>query len=338
MAEQMQAWQAAGPGTFESVFKHHPSIPKPTPESLKPGQILVQVYRAALNPADYKVIELGLASRALTSYPKTPGMDLSGRVVAVAADVTDTKAGDYVLARASPLKAFGSLAQFTVCDKEGYSVIPEDMDLDQAAGVGTAGLTAYQTIQPYVKAGDKVFINGGSGGVGLWGIQIAKALGCHVTVSCSTGKAELCKSLGADEIIDYKTSDVMTELRKRGKVFSHCADNVGDSPPNLYGASNDYLLPGSSYVFVGGHVSAKSFLSLSAGIVRPAFLGGVKAKFVSYMTVNKTKDLNQLRDWMVEGKVKTVIDSTFGFKEADKAFESLKKGSSGGKIIVTVEE
>ncbi|CAF3446240.1 unnamed protein product [Fusarium graminearum] len=338
MAEQMQAWQAAGPGTFESVFKHHPSIPKPTPESLKPGQILIQVSRAALNPADYKVIELGLASRALTSYPKTPGMDLSGRVVAVAADVTDTKAGDYVLARASPLKAFGSLAQFTVCDKEGYSVIPEDMDLDQAAGVGTAGLTAYQTIQPYVKAGDKVFINGGSGGVGLWGIQIAKALGCHVTVSCSTGKAELCKSLGADEIIDYKTSDVMTELRKRGKVFSHCADNVGDSPPNLYGASNDYLLPGSSYVFVGGHVSAKSFISLSAGIVRPAFLGGVKAKFVSYMTVNKTKDLNQLRDWMVEGKVKTVIDSTFGFKEADKAFESLKKGSSGGKIIVRVEE
>ncbi|KAF0638976.1 hypothetical protein FPSE5266_05447 [Fusarium pseudograminearum] len=338
MAEQMQAWQAACPGTFESVFKHHASIPKPTPESLKPGQILIQVSRAALNPADYKVIELGLASRAITSYPKTPGMDLSGRVVAVAADVTDTKAGDYVLARASPLKAFGSLAQFTVCDKEGYSVIPEDMDLDQAAGVGTAGLTAYQTIQPYVKAGDKVFINGGSGGVGLWGIQIAKALGCHVTVSCSTGKAELCKSLGADDIIDYKTSDVMTELRKRGKVFSLCADNVGDSPPNLYGASNDYLLPGSSYVFVGGHVSAKSFLSLSAGIVRPAFLGGVKAKFVSYMTVNKTKDLNQLRDWMVEGKVKTVIDSTFGFMEADKAFESLKKGSSGGKIIVRVEE
>lgn len=338
MAEQMQAWQAASPGTFESVFKHHSSIPKPTPESLKPGQILIQVSRAALNPADYKIIELGVASRALTSYPKTPGMDLSGRVVAVAADVTDTKTGDYVFARASPLKTFGSLAQFTVCDKEGYSVIPEDMDLDQAAGVGTAGLTAYQSIQPYVKAGDKVFINGGSGGVGLWGIQIAKALGCHVTVSCSTGKAELCKSLGADEIIDYKTSDVMTELRKRGKVFSHCADNVGDSPPNLYSASNDYLLPGSSYVFVGGHVSAKSFLSLSAGIVRPAFLGGVKAKFVSYMTVNKTKDLNQLRDWMVEGKVKTVIDSTFRFMEADKAFESLKKGSSGGKIIVRVEE
>ncbi|RFN50195.1 hypothetical protein FIE12Z_5552 [Fusarium flagelliforme] len=337
MAEQMQAWQCATPGSFESVF-NLTQVPKPTAQSLKPGQILVQVSRAALNPADYKIIELGITSRALTSYPKTPGMDLSGRVVAVASDVTDAKEGDRVLARANPLKAFGSLAQYTVVDKEGYSVLGEKTDLDQAAGVGTAGLTAYQSIQPYVKSGDKVFINGGSGGVGLWGIQIAKALGCHVTVSCSTGKADLCRSLGADDIIDYKTSDVMTELRKRGQVFSVCADNVGDSPPNLYGSSNDFLIPGSSYVFVGGHISPRSFLSLSTSIARPSFLGGVKTKFVAYMTVNKSKDLNQLRDWMVEGKVKTVVDSTFGFKEADKAFEQLKKGSSGGKIIVRVEE
>ncbi|KAL4724417.1 hypothetical protein ACLX1H_009031 [Fusarium chlamydosporum] len=300
MAEQMQAWQVAHPGSFESVFKLDSNVPKPTPSSLKPGQILVQVARAALNPADYKVIELGIASRAITSYPKTPGMDLSGRVVAVAPDVTNAKEGDHILARASPLKAFGSLSQYTVCDKEGYTVIPKDMDLDQAAGVGTAGLTAYQTIQPYVKTGDKVFLNGGSGGVGLWGIQIAKALGCHVTVSCSTGKADLCKSLGADDIIDYKTSDVMDELRKRGQVFSLCVDNVGNSPPNLYASSNDYLLPGSSYVFVGGHISPRSFLSLSTNIARPSFLGGVKTKFVAFMTENKAKDLDQLRDWMAE--------------------------------------
>ncbi|RBA15440.1 hypothetical protein FPRO05_12514 [Fusarium proliferatum] len=333
MAE-MQAWQVAHPGPMEKVFRLT-TIPKPT--SLKPGQILVKVSRAALNPADYKVCELGVASRLITSFPKIPGMDLSGRVVSVAEDVTDAKEGDFVLARASPTKAWGSLAEYTVCDKEGYTVIPETLDLDQAAGVGTAGLTAYQTIAPYVKGGDKVFINGGSGGVGLWGIQIAKALGCSVTVSCSTGKADLCRSLGADDIIDYKTSNVIAELKKRGQVFSHCVDNVGDAPPNLYASSNDFLLPGSSFVFVGGHVSAKSVLSLTTNLVRPSFLGGVKAKFVTYATANKKKDLDQLRDWLVEGKVKTVIDSTFGFKEADKAFEHLKKGSSGGKVMIHVE-
>ncbi|KAJ9421144.1 chaperonin 10-like protein [Fusarium oxysporum] len=303
MAE-MQAWQVAHPGPMEKVF-HLTTIPKPT--TLKSGQILVKVSRAALNPADYKVCELGVASRLITSFPKIPGMDLSGHVVSVAEDVTDAKVGDFVLARASPTKAWGSLAEYTVCDKEGYTVIPESLDLDQAAGVGTAGLTAYQTIAPYVKSGDKVFLNGGSGGVGLWGIQIAKALGCSVTVS------------RGDDIIDYKTSDVIAELKKRGQVFSHCVDNVGDAPPNLYASSNDFLLPGSSFVFVGGHVSAKS------------------AKFVTYATANKKKDLDQLRDWLVEGKVKTVIDSTFGFKEADKAFEHLKKGSSGGKVMIHVE-
>ncbi|KAF5676164.1 quinone oxidoreductase [Fusarium heterosporum] len=337
MAQQMQAWQAAHPGSFESVFKFHDTISKPTAQSLKSGQVLVQVSRAALNPADYKIVELGMAARLITSFPKIPGMDLSGRIVAVADDVTEAKEGDLVLARATPTKAFGSLAQFTVCDREGYSVIPQDFDLEQAAGVGTAGLTAYQTIAPYVKAGDKVFINGGSGGVGLWGVQIAKAIGCQVTVSCSTGKADLCKSLGADDVIDYKTSDVVTELQKRGQVFSLCVDNVGNAPPNLYAYSNDFLLPGSHFVFVGGHVSAKSVLSLSTNLVRPSFLGGVKIKFVTYATANKRKDLDQLRDWMVEGKVKTIIAATYSFQEADKAFEYLKKGSSAGKIIIQVE-
>ncbi|KAF4446887.1 hypothetical protein F53441_9518 [Fusarium austroafricanum] len=329
----MQAWQVANPGPISKTLSLK-TIPQPT---LKPGHILIKVSHAALNPADYKVCELGMASRLITSFPKIPGMDLSGRIVAVADDIKDAKEGDFVLARASPTKAPGSLAEFVVVEREGVSVIPESLDLTQTAGVGTAGLTAYQTIAPYVKAGDKVFLNGGSGGVGLWGVQIAKALGCHVTVSCSTGKADLCRSLGADDVIDYKTSDVISELQKRGQVFSHCVDNVGDAPPNLYATSNDFLLPGSNFVFVGGHISAKSFLSLTTSMARPGFLGGVKSKFVTYATANKQKDLDQLRDWMVEGKVKTVIDATFSFDEVDKAIEHLKKGSSGGKVIIRVE-
>ncbi|KAF4468824.1 quinone oxidoreductase [Fusarium albosuccineum] len=337
MATTMKAWQAASPGPFDKTLKLRDDLPRPS-QKLQDGQILVQVIRAGLNPADFKMCEIGLASRAITSFPKTPGMDLSGRIVDVAEGVTDVKNGDLVIARATPTKAGGSLSEFVVVDREGYATLPDGFDLDQAAGAPTAALTAYQTIGPHIKAGDKVFINGGSGGVGQFGIQVAKALGCHVTVTCSTAKADLCKSLGADDVIDYKTSDVLTELKKDGQVFSLCVDNVGDSPPNLYARAHDFLLPGSKFVFVGGHVSRSSFISLASSLFRPAFLGGGKHKFINYITANKASDLEQLRDWLVDGKLRTVIDSTFGFEEAGEALERLKKGASGGKIIVRVQE
>ncbi|KAM5383843.1 hypothetical protein ACJZ2D_001832 [Fusarium nematophilum] len=263
----MRAWQAAHPGPFPQTF-HLDSIAQPS--SLQKGEILVQVLRSGLNPADYKMCEIGLASRAITSFPKIPGMDLSGRVVSVADGVTDVSKGDLVLARATPTKRGGSLSEYLVVNHDGYAPLPSDFDLDQAAGAPTAALTAYQTIAPYVKPGDKVFLNGGSGGVGLFGIQVAKALGCHVTVTCSTPKADLCKSLGADDIIDYKTSDVVVELEKRGQVFAVCVDNVGNSPPNLYASSHTFLQPSGKFVFVGGAMSSSSFLSLSKSLALPS--------------------------------------------------------------------
>ncbi|KAF4983697.1 hypothetical protein FZEAL_913 [Fusarium zealandicum] len=334
--ETMRAWQCARPGPSDKAFVLHDDLARPS-EKLQDGQILVRVARAALNPADYKMVELGIASRALTSFPKIPGMDLSGHVVDVAEGVTDVKTGDAVLARAIPLKRGGSLAEFVVIDREGYAALPADSDMDQAAGAPTAALTAYQTIAPYVKPGDKVFVNGGSGGVGLFDIQVAKALGCHVTVSCSSAKADLCRSLGADDIIDYKTGDVIAELAKRGQVFAVCVDNVGNSPPNLYASAHTFLQPGASFVFVGGQISAASLWSLSRSLVLPSFLGGGKHKFVTFMTNNKRADLEQIRDWMAEGKVRTVVDTVFDFGEADKAFVRLKE-SRGGKIIVRVQE
>ncbi|KAM0420428.1 hypothetical protein ACHAPT_011849 [Fusarium lateritium] len=333
----MRAWQVAHPGSFTDTLKLRDDIPRPS-QKLQDGQILVQVSHAGLNPADYKMCELGVASRAMTSFPKIPGMDLSGRIVEVAEGVTEAKEGDLVVARADPTKAGGSLSEFIVVNRDGYATLPEGFDLEQAAGVPTAAVTAYQTIAPYVKAGDKVFLNGGSGGVGLFGIQVAKALGCQVTVTCSTAKADLCKSLGADDIIDYKTSDVLAELKKRGQVFRHCVDNVGSSPSNLYAFSDNFLLDGSKFVFVGGHVTAGSLVSIMKTRVLPTFLGGGKNYFVTFITSNKRDDMGQVRDWLVQGKVRTVVDSVFDFEETDKAFEQLKKGSSGGKIIIRVQK
>ncbi|KAJ6086405.1 hypothetical protein N7467_005319 [Penicillium canescens] len=299
MATQMRAWQASTPGPFLKTLTLT-SIASLS-EPLQRGQVLIAVSRAGLNPADYKMCEVGLVSRAITSFPKTPGMDLAGRIIDVAEGVTDVKKGDVVIARATPTKCGGSLAE-------------------------------------HIVPGDKVFLNGGSGGVGLFGIQVTKALGCHVTVTCSAVKAEQCKSLGADEVIDYKSYDVLAELRKDGPVFAVCVDNVGNSPTDLYASSHTFLQEGAKFIFVGGAISRSSFVSLSKSLALPAFLGGGKRKFIPYKTDNRRADLEQVRDWLVEGKVRTVIDSTFGFEEADKAIEKLRDGSGGGKIIVRVQE
>ncbi|TFB07203.1 hypothetical protein CCMA1212_001261 [Trichoderma ghanense] len=337
MATTMQAWQIAAPGTIEESLKLIDNAVKPAPP-LKKGQILVEVVSAGLNPADYKTVEMGLLSRAILSFPKTPGMDLSGRVVAVAEDVNDVKAGDVVLVRLDPTKAQGALSQYVVAERAGYALLPADFDMDAAAGAPTTALTAYQTIKPYVEKGSKVFINGGSGGVGTFGIQIAKALGCHVAVSCSLKKKELCESLGADEIFDYKAGDLVTQLKQSGKVFDLVVDNVGSSLPGLYQQSKHYLKPEGAYVLVGGSASLNSAKNVAMAKLLPSFLGGGRNKLVTYMTSNNHDDLVQIAEWLGQGAIKTIIDVTFEFEEAVQAFEHLKKGSSGGKVIVHVEK
>ncbi|CAM1502542.1 Fc.00g045260.m01.CDS01 [Cosmosporella sp. VM-42] len=333
MAETMRAWCCAAPGPVETTIKLVEDAAKPS-KPLQNGEILVEVAYAGLNPADHKPLELGITSRALASFPKTPGMDLSGRVVGVAPDVKDTKPGDLVAARMHHDKKEGALSQFAVVPRDGYATIPREIDLEQAAGIGTAAQAAYQSIAPYVKAGDKVFINGASGGVGTFDIQIAKALGCHVTVSCSTAKVDLCKELGADEIIDYKTTDVTAELSKAGQVYKLAVDNVSYSPPDLYTKSHKFLLPDGNFISIGGAVSFSSAKTITRNLLLPSFLGGGKRKFSVFLVKNSRDDLEQIVKWMVDGKVKTVIDSVFDFEDTVKAFEHLKMGSSTGKVVV----
>lgn len=335
MSKTMQAWQLAAPGPFEEALKLVDNAVQPS-APLQKGQILVEVVSAGLNPADYKSVQLGFASKLLTSFPKTFGMDGSGKVVAVADDVTDVKTGDVVLVRLDPTKGPGSLSQHVIADRDGYAVLPPDFDLDLAAGAPTTALTAYQSIKPYVQKGAKVFINGGSGGAGTYGIQIAKALGCHVTVSCSTAKKELCERLGADEIIDYKVGDILTQLKQGGTIFDLIVDNVGSSLPDLYHQSNHFLKPEGAFVLVGGSASLSSIKAVVRAKFVPSFLGGGKSKFITYMTKNNHDDLAQVAKWLGEGVIKTIIDSTFEFNEVMEAYAHLKKGSSGGKVIVHV--
>ncbi|UKZ74957.1 hypothetical protein TrVFT333_002627 [Trichoderma virens FT-333] len=335
MSKTMKAWRFDTPGPIEETLRLVDDVPQPS-APLRKGQVLVEVASAGLNPADYKMLQLGLVSKAITTIPGTPGMDLSGRVLSVADDVTDTKTGDVVLVRLDPTKGPGALSQYIIADRADYAVLPPDFDLDLAAGAPTTALTAYQSIKPYVQTGSKVFINGGSGGVGTIGIQIAKALGCHVTVSCSTGKKELCERVGADAIIDYKAGDIVTQLKESGTIFDHIVDNVGSSFPDIYNQASHFLRPGGAFVLVSGPASLSGVKNVVTAQFLPSFLGGGKHRFVLYMTKNDRDDLAQIAKWLAEGVIKTVIDSTFEFNEAVEAFTHLKKGSSGGKVIVHV--
>ncbi|TQV94426.1 hypothetical protein V2A60_002543 [Cordyceps javanica] len=329
----MRAWQVISPGTIETKLKLNSEVRRPRSEDLKGQDILVKVRSAALNPADYKVVELGFVANAVFRFPKTPGMDLSGQVVAVGPEVTDILVGDHVLGRLDPFKSTGALSEMVILERDGYAKIERDADLDHAAGLGTAALTAYQTIKPYVQAGDKVFINGGSGGTGTFGIQVAKLLGCHVTTTCSTGKIALCEELGADEIIDYKTTDILEVLQKAGPIYSVFVDNVG--AVDLHPKSSAFLLPTAPFVSIGGG-SIGHVANVACAMIRPSFLGGGKNKFISYLTKNSHDDLDQIGKWYSKGDLKSVIDSTYEFDDAPAAFSHLKKGSSAGKIIVHI--
>jgi alkaline phosphatase D len=196
-------------------------------------------------------------------------------------------------------------------------------------------MTEWGCIVPYVKEGSKVFIHGGSGGTGTFGIQIAKALGCHVTTSCSTGNVSLCKSIGADEVIDYKTANVSEELKKKGQVFDLVVDNVGD-PNDLYIAANTFLKSTGKFNLVGFQMSLAGIASTASRMLWPGFLGGGKRSLVIAMVQNEYNAYVQLGKWMQEGKLKAVIDSTYEYSDAPKAFERLKTGHAKGKVVVHV--
>lgn len=265
--------------------------------------------------------------------PASPGLDYSGRVISSGSPTL--KPGQLVFGRLEGPTQFGTLAQYTVVPAAGCIPVPDGVSPEHAASIGTAGLTAYQCIVPNAGAGDRVFINGGSGGTGIFGIQIAKTIGCHVTTSCSTGNVGLCKSLGADEVIDYKTTDVTTKLKEGGQKFNLVVDNVG-SPLDLYSTSHHFLKADGKFVQVGAAVSVSSTVNLVSRMVRPGFLGGGKRKFEFVQVKNKAEDFEQLGRWMAEGKVKAVIDQSFAFEDGDSAYAKLRTGRAKGKIVVNI--
>ncbi|KAH8890595.1 zinc-binding oxidoreductase [Thozetella sp. PMI_491] len=330
----MRAWQFDAIATkMEDSLILNESASAPDRSSLGVNELLIEVLTAALNPADFKIPESPLVGRLMTRRPQTPGMDFCGRVAAKHPDNHAFQEGQLVFGGLKNGPRFGALGEFLVADNAEVVPLPEGISVDSAAAVGTAATTAYQSLLPAVgKAGWKVFINGGSGGVGTWTIQFAKALGLHVTTSCSTSNVDQCKRLGADEVIDYTATDLIQTLTSGGQVFDIIIDNVGFE--SLYSSRAMYLKPGGWFMQVGMTMSDLGRIILRT--VCSSLPGLDQRKYVFVKQDNSAKYFEQIATWLVEGRVRSIIADTFEFGDVPAAYSRLRQGRARGKVIVHV--
>ncbi|KAI2822920.1 hypothetical protein CBS12448_9219 [Aspergillus niger] len=333
--QTMQAWlYSTTHPTLEQNLTLTPSAPTPPPP--KNTQLLIRVHTCALNPADYKVPTMPVISTLLIRKPASPCLDFAGEIVSTGPNVPSTLTPGKLVYGTLPLPTqFGPLAEYVVAEAEHVQIIPEGVEVDHAATVGVAGQTAWQAIAPYVTpdAGDKVLIVGASGGCGIYGVQIAKALGCEVTAVCSGKNVEFVKGLGADEVIDYTVEDVVEVMKAKGKVYKLVVDHVGE-PWELYRESEKFMVRGGVFTQVG----ANWMPTFAVRFIRPGFLGGGRMKYVPIFWKSNKKDLTKVGELIAEGKVKVVLDSVFRFGDAPKAFEKLRGGRARGKVVVHVTE
>ena len=306
-------------------------IAKPVPTD---NQVLVRVRASSVNPYDWHfirgtpyIMRLGVGLRK----PKDTrlGVDFAGTVEAVGKNVTEFKPGDEVWGGKG-----GAFAQYVVIAEKGLAKKPDNISFEQAGSIDIAGMTALQGLRQHgnVQPGQKVLINGASGGVGTFAVQIAKALGAHVTGVCSGRNVELVKSLGADEVIDYTKDD----FAKRPERYDVFLDNV---PNHSLADCRAVLTPNGKYIMIGGGGPNDGKWIGPLGrvlemVIQKRFQ---KAPVTMMMAESNKTDLNFLSELIQSGKVKPVIDKTYKLAELPAAIAYLEQGHARGKVAITVD-
>lgn len=267
-------------------------------------------------------------------------MDFCGEVVATGGARKDVKKGDYVFGALTPPN-YGTLAEYIVVPNHRFAVVPEGVNPRDAGASGVAAVTAWQCVVPQLPAngGGKVFINGGSGGTGMFGIQFAKAKGAYVVTTCSTRNVELCKRLGADQVIDYTKENVLQALIKSVKEhgpFDGVVDNVGGAS-EMYWQAHQYLRPQGKVVAIGASPQLLyAALDLMKIFLWPASLGGGRRKYEFLSAEPNSKDFAEIARLLAEGKVKPEIEEVYEMEEVPRAFERLKSGRTVGKLVINI--
>jgi NADPH:quinone reductase-like Zn-dependent oxidoreductase len=312
------------------------NVPRP---ALKDNELLVQVHAASLNPID-NVIPTGLFKAVLTfQLPATLGSDLAGVVTEVGSRVTRFKPGDAVFASIFD-QGTGSIAEFAVVPESAAAPKPTNLDFVQAASIPMVGLTSWQALKERVdlQAGQKVFIPAGSGGIGTFAIQLAKWLGATVGTTTSTGNVELVRSLGADEVVDYKRQAFETVLRDYDAVLGTVrGDSLEKSVGILKARGKIISLVGPLDVAFArtrrvNFVLTALFALMSRKITRLA-----RKRDVDYAFLFVRPDggqLAQIGQLLQTQRIQPVIDRVFPFEQAKEALGYLAQGRSKGKVVV----
>ncbi|PWY72152.1 putative zinc alcohol dehydrogenase [Aspergillus sclerotioniger CBS 115572] len=336
----MSGWQyATATGDLEKRLCLKTDLPQPSAENLSPNEVLVESLYVSLNPADYKIAELGLLTKFAIGLPATPGYDFYGRVKAVYPSNQDLKLGDLVFGSLGSPKQHGTLSQYFIAPMSSCVRVPDGVSPEEAASITSAAMAAYKALAPFIKTGQKVFINGGSGGVGIFAIQIAKILGAEVTTSCSTRNIEFCQGLGA-QVIDYTQGNLIDLHRENGQTFDHIVDKIGDTP-DLYRFAHLITKPEAKVAQIGAPATVSGLIGLLHTLYNksvPSFLGGAQRRHVFIVGSPNREDLILLGNWVAEGKITINIDAKFSFEDTPKAFEKLKTGRTRGKIVIAVTE
>ena len=293
--------------------------------------VLVRVRATSVNPVEWygvtghPIVGRGLKLKFGGPKDNRLGVDFAGTVEAVGKEITHVRPGDDVFGGKS-----GAFAEY-VRVRDAVVPKPANVTFEEAAGVGVAGLTALQGLRDkgQLQAGQKVLINGASGGVGTFAVQIAKALGAEVTGVCSTGKVELVRSLGADHVVDYTKEDFTRGGRRYDLIF----DVAGS---RRWSECKRVLEPDGTLVIVGAPKGG-AFLGPLSHIIRMKLASiGSSRKAIFFVAKFNRPDMEVLRELIESGKVTPVVDRTYELTEIADALRYLGEGHARGKVIVRV--
>ena len=302
-------------------------VDRPVPNE---NGLLLKVHAAAVNPMDWHILRgepflirfMGFG--LLKPRHHILGTDMAGQIEAVGKNVNRFKVGDEVFG-----SGIGGFAEYACIREDQAALKPVNLTYEQAAAVPVAGLTALQALRDHgrLQEGQHILINGASGGVGTFAVQIAKTLGAQVTGVCSGRNAEMVWSIGADNIIDYTKEDFCLNVKRYDLIL----DNVGSQP---IGRTLQVLKANGIYVRVGGSSSTAGVLYSMISNPLIAKMKGRKA--VSFIAnVNKV-DLAYIKELLEGGKIIPVIDKEYSLDEAPESIRYVEGGHARGKVIITI--
>ena len=320
----MKAVVQEGYGSADAL--HVRDIPKP---EVTEGRVLVRMRAASVNALDWHTTHGGLileiASRIMRSKDEpVRGVDLAGTVEAVGPGVTRFNVGDDVFGGAP-----ASFAEYVLAREDRLLLKPRDLPFEQAASVNVAGRTALQGLRDHaqIKPGQRVLIHGAGGGVGTFAVQIAKALGAHVTAVTGPRNVDITKSLGADEVIDYTKEDFTRRPERYDAVLDIAATRSLSALRRL-------LVPNGMFVQVGA--AKGGWIGVFARIGNVMWRKRVlKQRVTFYMAQGTPEDLVYLKDLIEAGKLRPVIDRTYPLAEAREAVRYVGTGQARAKVVIT---